>query len=102
MAKLYKLTASDGTLYASKTPGLLGGYKGKKIYGRLDCRSAIRHLPGYAASRVFFADEEAAIAAGYRPCAKCMPDRYEEWKSGGTTRTSSYPWHKTPPVTKDK
>ena len=30
--------------------------------------------------RVFFADEETAVAAGYRPCAVCMPERYAEWK----------------------
>ncbi|MDP4128201.1 MAG: Ada metal-binding domain-containing protein, partial [Bacillota bacterium] len=30
--------------------------------------------------RVFFADEETAIAAGYRPCARCMPKEYAEWK----------------------
>jgi methylphosphotriester-DNA--protein-cysteine methyltransferase len=31
--------------------------------------------------RVFFADEQTAIAAGYRPCAVCLPERYAEWKS---------------------
>jgi methylphosphotriester-DNA--protein-cysteine methyltransferase len=30
---------------------------------------------------VFFADEATAIAAGYRPCGTCCPDRYREWKS---------------------
>ena len=25
-------------------------------------------------------NEETAIAAGYRPCAICMPDRYKVWK----------------------
>ena len=34
----------------------------------------------YVKYRVFFADEETAIAAGYRPCAKCMPDEYKKWK----------------------
>lgn len=30
--------------------------------------------------RVFFADEQTAIAAGYRPCAVCLRERYREWK----------------------
>jgi methylphosphotriester-DNA--protein-cysteine methyltransferase len=28
---------------------------------------------------VFFADEPAAIAAGYRPCAVCLPAAYAAW-----------------------
>ncbi len=69
MSKRYKLTAPDGSTYESNTPGELGGYCKEKIYGRLDCSSAIRALPkGYARHRVFFKDETAAIAAGYRPC----------------------------------
>ena len=27
------------------------------------------------------ADEETAIAAGYRPCAKCMKEEYKKWKA---------------------
>jgi methylphosphotriester-DNA--protein-cysteine methyltransferase len=34
----------------------------------------------YARHRVFFADEATAIAAGYRPCARCLPGRYALWK----------------------
>jgi methylphosphotriester-DNA--protein-cysteine methyltransferase len=30
---------------------------------------------------VFFADEATAIAAGYRPCATCLPEAYEQWKA---------------------
>jgi methylphosphotriester-DNA--protein-cysteine methyltransferase len=29
---------------------------------------------------VFFADEATAVAAGYRPCARCLPERYALWK----------------------
>ena len=36
---------------------------------------------GYVTHRVFFADEQAAITAGYRPCAVCLPQAYREWKS---------------------
>ena len=55
----------------------------KKNYGRLDCPSALRWLKKgyYAQHRVFFKDEATAIAAGYRPCAVCMPKEYQIWKS---------------------
>ncbi|MCA9858548.1 MAG: metal-binding protein [Thermomicrobiales bacterium] len=80
--RTYTLTGPDGKPYQSATPGTLGGYKPRKIYGRLDCSSALRYLAKgqYARHRVFFADEETAIAAGYRPCARCMPERYRVWK----------------------
>lgn len=92
--KTYKLLAPDGKTYESQTPGLLGGYKMGRIYGRLDCRSALNFLSKgqYAAYRVFFADENAAIAAGYRPCAKCMPERYAVWKAGGECGSADFPW----------
>lgn len=92
--KTYKLTAPDGSLYESQTPGQLGGYKPQRIYGRLDCRSALSHLKkgNYAAHRVFFADENTAIAAGFRPCAKCLPERYAKWKAGGECGSQAYPW----------
>jgi methylphosphotriester-DNA--protein-cysteine methyltransferase len=32
---------------------------------------------------VFFADEATAVAAGYRPCAVCMRERYDAWKGAG-------------------
>ena len=81
--KLYRLLGPDGQEVLSPMPGTLGGYRPKRIYGRLDCPSALRALAkgGYAANRVFFADEPAAIAAGYRPCAKCLPAEYARWKS---------------------
>ena len=60
----------------------LGGYRNRKIYGRLDCKSAIRHLKNgtYQKSRVLFASEAEAIQEGYRPCAKCLPKHYAKWK----------------------
>jgi methylphosphotriester-DNA--protein-cysteine methyltransferase len=69
--------------YASARPGQFGGHRGSKIYGRLDCHTALRAIAtgGYVTDRVFFADETAAIAAGYRPCAVCMPESYRTWKS---------------------
>ena len=81
--KLYKLIGKDGKQYLSETKGTLGGHKGLKIYGRLDCPSALRYIAKgqYVKYRVFFADEETAIAAGYRPCAKCMKEEYLKWKN---------------------
>lgn len=87
--KTFRLTSADGSTFESTVSGTLGGYRPKKIYGRLDCPSANRHLANghYRKHRVFFADELAAIAAGYRPCAKCMPERYAAWKSGDRLNT---------------
>ncbi|MEO7131789.1 MAG: Ada metal-binding domain-containing protein [Dermatophilaceae bacterium] len=31
--------------------------------------------------RVFFADEATAVAAGYRPCAVCLPGSYRTWRA---------------------
>ena len=69
--------------YRSATPGRLGGHRRNKLYGRLDCRSALRAVAagGYVANRVFFADEQTAIAAEYRPCAVCLPQTYRQWKA---------------------
>lgn len=78
--KLYTLIGPDGEEVLSAVPGTLGGNRRRKIYGRLDCRSAVGSLPtGYAKHRVFFADEATAIAAGFRPCATCMQAEYGAW-----------------------
>ncbi len=79
---MYILIGADGKPYESEIPGSLGGHKKLKIYGRLDCPSATRYLAKgqYRKHRVFFANEETAIAAGYRPCAICMPEAYSQWK----------------------
>lgn len=68
--KYYHLIDKNGNQYDSEIPGKYGGHKGLKIYGRLDCPSALRYIAKgqYVQHRVFFADEETAIAAGYRPC----------------------------------
>lgn len=79
----YVLLGPDGP-YESATPGTLGGTRRGRLYGRLDCGSALRALArgdAYARGRVFFADEAAAVAAGYRPCARCLPEQYRAWKT---------------------
>lgn len=81
-AKQYTLTGPDGRPFPSPIPGQYGGNRATRVYGRLDCPAALRALArgGYARNRVFFADEPAAVAAGYRPCAVCLPSRYQAWK----------------------
>jgi methylphosphotriester-DNA--protein-cysteine methyltransferase len=80
---VYRLIGPDGREVLSKAPGTLGGHRGNKIYGRLDCRGAARWIAKghYVKQRVFFADETMAVAAGYRPCADCMPAEYAAWRN---------------------
>ena len=79
----YTLLGPDGRPYSSPVPGTLGGNRRGRLYGRLDCPSALRAIArgGYIKHRVFFADEVTAVAAGFRPCARCMPDQYAAWKA---------------------
>lgn len=82
-ARAYRLIGPDGSPYFSTTKGALGGHRGTKIYGRLDCESALRAIARggpYPRYRVFFADEATAASAGYRPCAICMRPEYDAWK----------------------
>lgn len=80
--KTYTLIGADGKPYISERKGSLGGHRRLKIYGRLDCPSALRHIAAgeYVRHRVFFSDELTAVAAGYRPCGICMRERYRLWK----------------------
>ncbi|MFD6199213.1 Ada metal-binding domain-containing protein [Mycobacteriaceae bacterium NPDC060252] len=81
--KRYSLIGPDGQPHSSSTPGTLGGHRRNKLYGRLDCPAALRALAsgGYVRNRIFFADESTAIAAGFRPCAVCLPEAYKTWKA---------------------
>src|ERR1700753_1330326 len=87
----YKLLGSDGRENLSDVPGLLAASRPRKIYARLDCASAQRAIAkgGYVKHRVFFADAETAIAAGYRPCAKCCPVEYKAWKASRANQDPS-------------
>ena len=84
----WRLIGPDGTAFDSALPGTLGGHRRTRIYGRLDCAAALRALArgGYVAHRVFFPDEATARAAGYRPCAVCMPRQYQRWKAVSSRR----------------
>lgn len=55
----------------------LGGYRKGKIYGLLSCSSGKRMK---VENRVFFKNEMEALVAGYRPCAHCLKEKYEQWK----------------------
>lgn len=81
--RFYTLIDEHGRPYKSITPGVLGGHRKLKIYGRLDCPSANRALAKgqYKQYRVFFKNEQTATAAGYRPCARCLHEEYKRWKS---------------------
>ena len=83
VSRMYTLLGADGRTYESALPGMFGGHRRTRIYGRLDCQAALRAIArgGYVRHRVFFADEATAVAAGYRPCAVCLSDRYAEWKA---------------------
>jgi hypothetical protein len=78
----WTLLGSAGKPCLSRQPGTLGGHRRGKRYGKLDCPAALRAIArgGYVKDRVFFLDEASAIAAGYRPCAICMPVEYRQWK----------------------
>ncbi|MFJ6987272.1 MULTISPECIES: Ada metal-binding domain-containing protein [unclassified Streptomyces] len=89
--RTYVLLGADGLPHSSPVAGEWGGHRGARIYGRLDCPTALRALArgGYARHRVFFADEATALAAGFRPCGACCPDRYRRWR---TARENGAPW----------
>ena len=80
--RTWTLLGPDRRPYESTQPGTLGGHRGTRIYGRLDCAAALRAIArgGYVDHRVFFRDERDALAAGYRPCAVCLPDKYAAFK----------------------
>ena len=80
--KQYQLVGPDGRSYVSAAKGALGGNRSSKIYGRLDCPAARRAIRrgAYVSHRVFFASAAHAVAAGYRPCAVCLPEDYQAWK----------------------
>lgn len=60
---------------------IFGGNRNLKIYGLLNCHSGQKMKP---VNRVFFASEQEAIEAGYRPCGHCMRLKYLTWKNSNT------------------
>src|SRR5207237_215516 len=68
MQRIWTRLGPDGKPYASARRGTLGGHRGSRIYGRLDCPGALRAIARgcYVQSRVFFLNRTHARAAGYR------------------------------------
>jgi hypothetical protein len=42
--RVYKLIGADGKPYGSTEPGTFGGHRKGRIYGRLDCPTALRFI----------------------------------------------------------
>jgi hypothetical protein len=84
MSKTYRLIGPDGKEYISDQPGTLGGNSKDRIYGRLDCGSALSAIKrwgdAFRRHQVFFRNAEDAVAAGYRPCGNCLRKEYQQWK----------------------
>jgi Metal binding domain of Ada len=91
VTRIWKLIGPDGKPFDSDRPGSLGGHRRSRIYGRLDCPAAKRAIArgGYVAHRVFFLNEDHAKAAGYRPCAACLPEAYANWKAAAQRASNS-------------
>ena len=91
--KSWILTGADGRPFGTKVPGTWGGHRGTRIYGRLDCPAALRAIArgGYVRHRVFFRDAATARAAGFRPCAVCLPREYARWKAKRPESASTTP-----------
>jgi hypothetical protein len=96
----WTLIGRNGKPYQSDVSGTLGGHRTGKIYGLFSCRSALAAIArgGYVKNRVFFLDEATAIAAGYRPCASCMPDAHTAWKTAYTRKPKKRSGKRSTPV----
>ena len=66
----------NGEFIQSPIPGEYAGWRPRKIFGRLDCKSGMRMEKE---NRVFFHRLEDAINEGYRPCKKCKPIDEEDF-----------------------
>jgi hypothetical protein len=91
--KTCTLIGHDSKPYESPPPGALGGHRAEKVYGRLDCPSALRRIPRGRYVRLLVSAEDAVldVAAGYRPRAVCIlgrtpPGRLNR-RRGGTPPT---------------
>jgi hypothetical protein len=104
MPARYFFTRVDGTRYESDVEATFGGNSRDRIYGLPDCPAAsgtverfekAGKVAPYVQHRVWFADEETAQLAGYRPCGACMRETYRRWKAGPQPG-EPYPWRLLP------
>lgn len=86
--KNYRLLGIEGEFYKSTMPGILGAWnfgrhRKLKIYEHLDGPSASLAIAKgqYTKYRASFKDEETAVAVGFAPCVKCIPQKYKSWKA---------------------
>jgi hypothetical protein len=72
--KWHRVINGKGQTVISEIPGKFvgwnGGRPGRRIYGRLNCKSVMRMNPE---KRVFFSSRKAALKAGYHACKNCKP-----------------------------
>ena len=75
MSQFWRLVGPNDKPYASAVPGILGRHRRNRIYGRLDCSAVLCAIApdGDVNHCAFFHTKERAQAAGYRPCAVCLP-----------------------------
>lgn len=93
---MYRVVGEDGVERESTVRAEIVGIRwsgpDKPIYGSLEgCAPAKRALKRcdehpdtpcpIRERRVFLANERAAVAAGFRPCGRCFPADYREWKA---------------------
>ena len=79
---MYRLIGPDGREVLSKSRARSAGTAATRSTDGSTAADAAQWIAKghYVKQRVFFADEATAIAAGYRPCANCMPVEYAAWR----------------------
>ena len=80
----WTLLGSDGTALFERHPGTLGGHRSRRK--STDGSTAAPRWQaiargGYVRNACSSPMNSTAVAAGYRPCAVCMPAEYARWKS---------------------
>ena len=73
-------------------PNVLSGNKQTKVFGKGSCSSTNGHLIVNKddSKRILFENEKAALSSGFRPCAKCLPEVYKEWKKRKEPKNDKY------------
>ncbi len=76
MSRLYKILTPQGFIHSTE-PGLYAGYKPRRYFGLLECKTGMLM---HKENRVFFHSLEDAILCDYRPCQKCKPMRWDDFE----------------------